>query len=90
MGSNIKIRIIIDFLIVIFIAMAFPWWLSLGLVFLGIFLYRNFYEAFLFAFVMDSVYSVTKNLFFGRMFVYIVIVFVLFLFVRWFKERLRL
>ena len=44
--------------------MAFPWWLSLGLVFLGIFLYRNFYEAFLFAFVMDSVYSVTKNLFF--------------------------
>ncbi len=89
MGSGIKIRIILDVLIVVFIATAFSWWLSLGLVFFGIFLYRNFYEAFLFAFVMDSVYSVTRDLFFGKMFVYVVIIFVLFIFVRWFKERLR-
>lgn len=89
MGSNIKIRIIIDLLIVIFIAMAFPWWLSLGLVFLGIFLYRNFYEAFLFAFMMDSIYSVSKDLFFGKVFIYLIIVVIVFIFVRWFKERLR-
>jgi hypothetical protein len=90
MGSNIKIRIIIDALIVVFTAIALPWWLPLGLVFLGIFLYRNFYEAFLFAFMMDSIYSVTRNMFFGKTFVYVIIVFVLFIFVRWFKERLRI
>ncbi|OGD70393.1 hypothetical protein A3I18_02705 [Candidatus Campbellbacteria bacterium RIFCSPLOWO2_02_FULL_35_11] len=89
MGSNIKIRIILNLLIFVSIAIA-PWWFSLFLMFLGIGFSFNFYESFLFAFVLDSLYSAPMNIFHGKVFVHLIIIFVVFAFVHWFKRRLRI
>ena len=88
MGSNTKIRIIFDILAVLSIAI-FPWWFTVVLVAVGFFLFRSFYEGFLFAVIVDSLYGAPRELFFGVSSVSFLFVFVLFMVVRSFKKRLR-
>lgn len=88
MGSNLKIRIILNILIMVAIAV-FPWWFSVALIIFGIFTFKSFYEAIFFGMVIDSVYGVHKNLFFGYNFVFILLFLILITFVEWMKKRLR-
>ena len=68
MGSNSKNRIIINILIFLSIAF-FPWWISLFLAILGLFLFDSFYEIFLFALIVDSFFYVPRSMFFNFHFV---------------------
>lgn len=89
MGSNIKNRIALDFFLIISIAI-FPWWFSLLLISFGFFFFNFFYEALLFGIMIDSLYTAASKIFFGVPFATLVIIFILFLFVDWFKKELRL
>ena len=88
MGPNLKTRIILDILIIFSIALL-PWWFTTILIVGGIFLFESFYEAFLFGFMIDSLYGISKELFFGKSFTYLLIIFILFVIISWFKNRLR-
>jgi hypothetical protein len=89
MGSDIKIRIILDALIILSIAV-FPWWLTAFFIAVGIFVMDNFYESFVFAIILDSLYMVPREMFFQIPFVSFLIVAIVFFFVREFKKRLRI
>ncbi|MBU1557917.1 hypothetical protein KKC45_03065 [Patescibacteria group bacterium] len=88
MGSNIKIRIILDIFIVISIAI-FPWWFTTLLAIVGLFKVDFFFEAFVFAVIMDSLYYVPREIFFERPYVSLLVVTILFFFIKGFKKRLR-
>lgn len=88
MGSNLKIRVILDILIIIGIAI-FPWWFSLALVIFGIFVFQSFYEAVFFGAIIDSIYSLAKDIFFGSNFIFILFFLILVIFIEWIKKRLR-
>jgi len=56
MKKDIIFRIIYD-LVVLLAVFVLPWWLSSILVILGLFLFRSFYEIFIPALAMDSLYG---------------------------------
>lgn len=89
MGSNLKIRIILDAAIVLSIAI-FPWWLTFFLIALGLLIFSKFYEAFLFGFILDSLYFVPREIFWNIPFISFLIVIISFLLINWIKRRLRL
>jgi hypothetical protein len=52
--------------IVIFVCIfVLPWWLSLTLISLAIFAFRNFYESFVLGLFMDSFFGIAEVSFFG-------------------------
>lgn len=53
-------RVIFDFLLLISIFI-FPWWFNLILIFLGIFIFDNFYEFILFSIACYSLYFVPND-----------------------------
>lgn len=76
-------RLVIDFVLLISIFI-FPWWISLFLMLIGIFVFNNYYEFIGAAMIMNSLYSVEGNrlisspIFFTALFIliYILIQFV--------------
>ncbi len=89
MLGKTNIRIILDIFILVSIAI-FPWWLTAILIIAGIFIFDNFYESFLFAVIIDSLYGIPRELFFEIPFVTLLGVATLFFFIRGFKKRLRI
>lgn len=89
MGQNLKTRIILDILIIFSIALL-PWWFTTILIVVGIFLFELFYEALLFGLIIDSLSGIPRELFFGKSFIYLLIIIILFVIINWLKNRLRI
>ncbi|MFA6552666.1 MAG: hypothetical protein WCT19_04165 [Candidatus Paceibacterota bacterium] len=79
------IRILTDILLVLAVVI-FPWWLSVPLAALFLFVFDNFYEIFLIGALADSLYG--KGAFFE--FYYVIIFGVCFLVAFLLKKRIRL
>jgi len=84
-----KSRITLGALIILSIAI-FPWWFTAILIIAGIFIFNNFYESFLFAVMIDSIYSIPRELFFNASFTSLLVVAILFFSIRGFKKSLRI
>jgi hypothetical protein len=88
MDSDRKIRIIFD-LSLIFSAVFLPWWFITIFIILGISFFSNYYEAFIIAFFVDSVYGISREFFYGISFSYFLIVLIFYFFIDWIKMKLR-
>jgi hypothetical protein len=88
MDSGRKIRIIFD-LGLIFSAVFLPWWFVIILLILGISIFDSYYEAFLIAFFIDSVYSISREFFYGISFIYFLIILIFYFLIDLVKMKLR-
>lgn len=66
-----------------------PWWLALLSVFVGILLFTNFYEGFLFGYILDLFYGTPGETFYGTNLLYVFSVALFMLIALFLKKRLR-
>jgi len=85
---KIILRIIADLSIFVAIFIV-PWWLAIFLVAVGIFIFDTYYEAFVFALLLDSFHGVTGQSFYGYNTFFILTVGGIFIISIFLKNRLK-
>jgi hypothetical protein len=85
---KIILRIIAD-CVLLGLIFVVPWWLAVLLIAAGIFLFHNFYEAFVFALFLNGFHGVTGVSFFGYNSYFIFIIGVIFIVAAILKNRLK-
>lgn len=81
-------RIIYNFLILI----ALFWlsfWFFLILIFLGLMIYKKFYEAFIWAILADVIFSTSQSIFLNFEYIYTLITIILFLIINFLHKKIR-
>jgi len=61
---NLYKRLVADFTL-LFSALFFPWWITLILMIIGVFFFKNFYEAFFIGLFLDALYGTEVINFYG-------------------------
>ncbi len=85
---EIKYRIIANLVILASVFIA-PWWLTIILITAGVFLFRFFYEAFIFSVLLDGFHGVQGVTFWGLNSLFLTIVGIIFIASIFLKTRLR-
>jgi hypothetical protein len=81
-------RIMYSFLVLMTI-LFWPFWISLGMIFLGMILYKKYYEGLIGVFIFESLHSVNEVKIFGLYFVLLLIFVFLFILIEFSKKKLN-
>jgi len=82
------LRISFNFILLLSILFS-TWWFTFFLVVVGVFLFKNFYEAIFAGLLIDLLYGVVAEEFYGIWFVFTASFLILFLLVERFKKNIR-
>lgn len=82
-------RVIFD--IVLFVSVfVFPWWISAILLFIGIFIFNNFYEFVIFSAIIFSLYSVSDGRLISSSIFFSGVIIILYFIIQYFRENIIL
>lgn len=82
-------RAIFDIILFIFLFI-FPWWVIVPIAFIGMFIFKNFYEFIVSVLIIYSLYSVPRNGVLNSAVFFFTIVFFIFIIVQYLKNNIIL
>lgn len=86
--SKISQRILLDIVIVLSV-FYLPWWISAILVAIGAFFFDKFYEIFFIGLLLDILYGVKTEKFYGVWFIFTVVFTLIYIIIKYFKKNIR-
>lgn len=79
----------ISFDLVLFVSIfVLPWWINVPLLFIGVFVFRNFYEFLLFSAIIFSTYSVLDGRLISNKYFYVALISFIFIVMEFFKRQI--